>query len=65
MSNEVNTILLETAKDMAEEMTGTWLERRIYELIDDNDLEELHRVVVKFGPDVAKKVISEELGDEY
>lgn len=54
MSNESNTLLLQWANEMAEEMTGTWLERRIHELIKDNDLEELRRVVTKFSGEVAQ-----------
>lgn len=69
MSHESNTLLLQWANEMAEEMTGTWLERRIHELIKDNDLEELRRVITRFSGEVAQKHFHdrdiEEVGDTY
>ena len=45
MSSHNNTLLLEWARDIQEEFQGTYIEKRLQELIDDNDLEEIKHFI--------------------
>ena len=69
MSHESNTLLLEWAAEIMEEFTGTWIERRVRELVNDNDLEELKRFIKHHAGDLARQHFYnrdlEEYGDIY
>lgn len=69
MSQDNNTMLLEWANEIMEEFPGTWIERRVRELVKDNDLEELKRFIKHNGAEMSRMHFYnnnvEEVGDIY
>lgn len=69
MSHQSNTLLLEWANEIMEEFTGTWIERRVRELVKDNDLEELKRFIKHHAGDMSRMHFYnrevDEVGDVY
>lgn len=69
MSHESNALLLEWAAEIMEEFAGTWMARRVAELVEDNDLEELRRFISRYGAEMSQMHFHnrniEEVGDVY
>lgn len=53
MSNQVNTLLIEEAKELSEFWTGTMHQAILDNLIESNDLEALHEAVLKARQDAS------------
>lgn len=63
MSHNSNTELLELAGEIMEEFTGTWIERRLAELVADKDLEEIKRFIDRFGGELSQEHFAREWAD--
>jgi hypothetical protein len=57
VSNQVNTDLLERARDIADYWTGTLWEKTIDDLIKRNELEQLREIVIKAEAEAAMQEI--------
>jgi phage terminase Nu1 subunit (DNA packaging protein) len=57
MSNLTNEILIEQAYELADELTGhpSGADKRIYELIDKNDLDNLREFITKISRELAQE----------